>query len=121
MVNAHSAEDDIAAFAAVVGFTRKIQATTAGVQDSDANGPLSPGRYLIQAIFNGNAIIWISFGKFEKGVTIDMPNDVPAFPLSNSVLIAIEFHVRKGVDDRIGARTSTGTADVYITKVSRDL
>lgn len=116
----HRSSDDLAFFAAALGPTIELEADVTGDQTSDDVGALEPGRYLVQLRATVDDITWITVGPFVKGDPITAHNDVPAFPLSRIGLMAVEFHVRKGLNDRVAARTAAGTSSVYITKVSYD-
>jgi hypothetical protein len=118
---AHNGDDDIAFFAADLGETRELSATTTGAQTTDTDGALEPGRYLIQIVdATAGAIVWIIRGRFERGAPLSLSaGPGPArIPLSTQALVAIETHVREGDSDRIGAITNTGVATVYLTRVS---
>jgi hypothetical protein len=121
----HKADDDLAYFAASLGRTVKLLAVAGGsVQLPDDGGPLVPGRYLIQILDVSvvGAQVWVVAAKFEKGLPpISVPTDAPAFPFAMEGVIALETNVRLGDSDQIAARTSAGTATVYITKISRPL
>lgn len=125
MAGQHRADDDLAYFAATLGRTVKLLAGAEGsVQLPDEGGPLPPGRYLIQIldVTEIGARVWVVAVPFEKGEPpISVPADVPAFPFAVEGVIALETNVRKGDSDQIAARTSAGTATVYITKISRPL
>lgn len=117
-MNSHRGDDDIAFFAANLGLTHALMFDTNGANLADAQGPLKPGRYLVQLRKEDNGYAWVSVGKWERGNPIAAPAAVPAFPMSNVGLVAVEFHVREGVNDRIAARTESGSAVLYITLVS---
>jgi len=120
---AHRGVDDIYFFAAAVEQTRLLAASVVSAQIPDAGGPLTPGRYLIQVLnqTDASALVWIKFGAFATGVVLTAttrPGE-KKMPLTASGIFAIELHVLKGDSDRIAAITTAGTADVYITRVSR--
>src|SRR5688500_18425020 len=104
-------KDDIAFFAANLGRTYAIGADATGVQLTD-NERLPEGRYLIQLRTLVDDYVWITVRPFVAGEAVTAYNAPPAFPMSRLGLIAMEFHVRKGVNDRISARTSAGVATV---------
>jgi hypothetical protein len=66
------------------------------------------------------AVTWVRTGPFEKGVALDIVAGVPWFPLRSDGIVALEIHVRKGHNDRVAAITDTGSATLYITRISRD-
>jgi hypothetical protein len=120
--DAQRGDDALYYFAANLGRTRKLVVSIAAIQLPDADGPLTPGRYLIHVDdFSppGKQKIWVRMGKFEKGKTLAVAADVPHFPMSLTGIMGIEVHVRKGDNDRLAAISSEGSAAVYITQVSR--
>lgn len=116
-------DDAIAFYAADLGETRALAATTSGDQTTDVDGALVPGRYLIQIVnvSDSAAIVWIHAGAFEKGkpITLAAGPGRRRAPLSTQSVVAIETNVLKGDSDRIGAITTVGTATVYVTRISR--
>ncbi len=130
---AHAGDDDIAYYAASLGCTRKLDVTSAPTQLTDADGPLEPGRYLLQARFGSgsNSDIWVAMGPFEKGETLVVAADVPHFPFLENGVIAIEVNVRPvpkqqkatraqdRPNNQVAAVTSSGSATLYITAISR--
>ncbi len=121
---AHRGDDDIAFYAADIGITFHLSATSGSpVQTTDAEGPLPEGRYIIQAlnISTDSALVWIGFGAFEQSTTLALTAGVGTrrIPLSAGGLIAVETNILKGYSDRVAAITSAGAADVYLTLVSR--
>jgi hypothetical protein len=122
MGTAQRGDDAIAFYAASLGRTTKLSAVAAAsTQTTDVDGALPSGRYLIQIlnVVPATAIVWVKAGPFEVGVVVTAEAGVPSFPLSREAIIAIEFNVVKKDSDRIAVRTSAGTADVYITRISR--
>jgi len=120
--SAHRGDDDIAYFEAAIEETVALAATVAGAQTTDNYGALTPGRWLIQAqAFSvATALCWVQVGAFVKGSPISLASGagLKKYPLSDK-LPAIEFNIRKGVDDRVGVIMSAGTADVLLSRVSR--
>jgi hypothetical protein len=124
LVDSHTAEDDNAFFAASLGATRKLSVSTTPSQLPDADGPLPPGRYLVHVVDYqppGKTRVWWRVGKFEKGDTLPIAAGVPYFPFRVDGIGAMEINVREGFDDRIAAVTDTGTATLFITRISRDI
>ena len=82
---------------------------------------LPPGRYVLHIadVSSDGAKVWVAMGKFAKSVTLVVVASVPHFPMSATGIIAIEVNIRKGDNDQIAAITSAGTANLYITQVSR--
>lgn len=117
-MDGHRGDDDIAFFAANLGHTYELSFDANGANLSDAQGALVPGRYLIQLRMNGNGYAWVSVGKWVAAAPIPTPAAPPAFPMSNAGIVAVEFHVRQGVNDRLAARTESGSAKLYATRVS---
>ncbi len=123
MSDGHRVTDDIAFYAADIGDTIVLAASAAGAQTPDvgAAGALPPGRYLVQArnLSVATAVVWVHVGSWVTAVPIVLTVGAGRrrVPLSAEVP-AIEFHVRKNDSDRIGAITSSGTADVWITRIS---
>lgn len=124
MAGAHEGDDDRAFYHASIGITFALLAVgVAGAQTSDDDGALLPGRYLIQV---GNfsdpaALCWIHVGAWEESspLALGAVAGRKRVPFVQGGLIAIETNVLTGDSDRIGAQSSIGTCDVYITKVSR--
>ena len=118
------AGDEVGFFAAAIEVTRSLSLSTTSVQLTDAQGPLAPGRYVIQLRPASSAEIWcwVHAGPFIKGdvITATTGEGRNRFPLSNAGLIAIEFHVRRDVNDRIAAVLESGSGTLYISKVSWD-
>lgn len=119
--SAHSGFDDKSFYEADIGETTVLSATAVGVQTADAVGALPPGRYLVQArtFSDPTATCWILTGKYVASTPIALAASAGAqrIPLSPEVP-GVEFHVRKGYSDRVGAITSAGTATVYLTRIS---
>ena len=124
MGDAQRGDDAIAFFAAHLGSTRRLQASsTTPVQLLDDDGPLRPVRHLIH-IANLNKpgeSVWIKMGKFEKGATLGVTTAPPDFPMNPATIFAIEVNVRKGENDQIAVIISGNgaSANVYITEISR--
>jgi hypothetical protein len=123
--NAHRGDDDIAFYAADIGDTALLSASVTPAQLSDAHGPLPSGRYIIQVVNlsgTGKQLVWVGQGPFVPGgvMAIAAAPGKDRIPLSQQALVAIETNVVKGFSDRIAAVTSGGTAEVYITRVSRE-
>lgn len=123
MAGQHRADDDIAFYAADLGPTRRLSVSTTPAQLPDEDGPLLPGRYVLfvddmDASFTK---AWVRLGAFIKGAVLPVQADVPWFPLSATGLVFIEFHVREKVNDRVAAVTGAGTANLYISLISRDV
>jgi hypothetical protein len=122
---AHRGDHDIAFYEAAIEDTFTLTATTSGLTEapSDADGPLPPGRYLIQVRgISSTQVVWIHVGKFVKGAPLAPSNPIGPgtrrFPLT-SAIVAIETHCLKGYSDRISAQVSTGASvPVYISRVS---
>lgn len=120
----HRSDDDIAFFAADLGPTRKLACSVASASPPASEGPMTPGRYLIQIHnLSGNMrqIVWLTMGKFDKAAPLVALAVPPAFPLNLAAIAAIEVHVRKDVNDQLAAIAGAGTADLYFTLVSRDV
>lgn len=119
---AHNGEDDIAFFAADIGYTRLLDLTTTIAFPPDAEGPLPPFRYLVQVLdMSAGATCWVHFTKFEKTdqPVVATPGAAGDQRIPLKALAAFEVNVRKGYNDRIGALVSTGTGKIAITAVSR--
>lgn len=122
--SAHNGEDDIAFFAADVGYTYVMALSTALTTLPAALGALVPGRYLIQiGGLSAGAVAWVHFDKFQD----DPPNIVTPtgagpqrVPIMSSSVVAIETHAVKGYSDRLSAILTSGSAVLYATRVSRD-
>lgn len=122
---AHNGEDDIAFFAADIGFTYVLPLTTTLSVMPSADGALVAGRYLVQVVgLTTGAIAWLHFDHYQKDVPPD-PSPLTGqgpqrVPLSAAAIIAIETHVKKGYSDRLCGLVTSGTATLYATLVSRD-
>ena len=121
---AHNGDDDIAFFAADVGYTYVLPLTTDLTTLPAALGALVPGRYLVQVGgLNTGAIAWIHFDAYQDDPpAINTPTGAgkQRVPLMPTGLIAIETHAVKKYSDRISGIVTTGTATFYVTRVSRD-
>lgn len=116
------ADDDAWVYHADIGYTYDLPIGPGGAQLTDAQGPLSPGRWLVQLRTTFTAQwAWVILGPFEKGSPIALTAGAgrQRIPLSRASVIAAEFHVRKGYNDRIGGITESDTANLLITQVSR--
>lgn len=126
-VNAPLDGDYIAYFSADIGFTyvMAIAAAPALVQNTDAEGPLAPGRYLaaIRDVSDAGALVWLHVGPFVKSAILApaaATGQGPArMPLNDNGFV--EFTVVKGHNDRVAATVATGTATLHLTRVSRDV
>jgi hypothetical protein len=107
-----------------LGRTVALAAVAASVVSSggtnDANGPLPPGKYLVQATSPGGTdLVFIDAVPFVKNETASWAAKPAAPPATPLIRGWVEIHVRKDHNDRIVARTTGGTATVYVTQVSR--
>jgi len=124
-MGSHRGDHDIAFFEAAVEETRKVTVTAAGLtQFPDADGPLTPGRYLIQAVgISAGQDCWLHVGQFAAGVALapaigPVVGGPKRFPLTTSVP-AIETHVLSGYSDQMAFQLSAGAnIVVYVTRVS---
>lgn len=116
----HTAEDDVAFFAATLAETVELAASAVAAQTPDAGGPLPPGRYLIQVLDfqNTNTKCWVRLVKFVKSTPAIVAAAVPNFPMSPEGVVAIEVNIREGHNDRLEAITQGGNATVYATRIS---
>lgn len=119
---AHRGDHDIAFYEADIGETRVLNVSTAFTETADEDGPLIPGRYLVQLMDSAptNLKCWVHVGPFEAGETL---GGVAApgrrrIPLSRQAAVAVELNVQTGHNDRIGGITSAGSATLYVTRVS---
>jgi len=125
MSQAHHGDDDLAFYHADIGETRgPLQANAvAPVQFADVLGPLSPGRYLIQVTDlggSGRQFVWVGMGAYGSTIPLTASAGLQRFPFSSGGLIALEVNVRRGYNDQVAAITTSSTADVYVSKVSRE-
>jgi hypothetical protein len=111
--------DDLADFYnADIGVGVTLALTTAAAQTTDAMGPLPPGRYLVQVVPAApGVIVWMAQRRFVKARTEVLTAAAPAFPFAQ--IFAMEVSVRKGFSDRFVALTSSSTAAMYISQISR--
>ena len=120
---AHRGDDDLAFYAADIGETRLVSADAlSNQQTTDADGALVPGRWLVQVFPTDSAAkVWVGFGKFVAAVVLSSPvgPGKQRIPCSGKTIIAFETNVLKGYSDRAVARTTVGTAEVYLTLISR--
>lgn len=117
-------------YEAVIEDTRQLNVSDAFAQSSDQQGPLTPGRWLVQLVAPSDtaALCWVHVGEFEKTVSID-PGGTQAgpgprrIPLSGDGVTAFEYNVLQGYNDRIGAIMDTGgtTATLLFTRISTQL
>lgn len=111
-------DDELDFYDADIGRTIEVGLTTVAAQTTDAEGALSPGRYLIQVTTSSDTdIAWMKVAPFVKGGTADVAAAVPNMPFR--IVKAIEYNVRKGASDRIEGIMGTGTGTLTITKISR--
>lgn len=120
-----NATDERLFFQAAIGGSLRVALTIASAQTSDAQGALPPGKYLVQ--FLGlTGVAWIRANKFVPGETITavVPGVIPApgdrvneFPIDPAIARSFTLHVRNGINDRIAAILSAGTATMIITKL----
>lgn len=121
-MTAHTADDDIAFYAAALGLTRALSLTPVAAQIADADGALPAGRYMLHLgdVSDDSAVVWVRTVKWNKDVDYAVPTAPPAFPMRPSRIMAIEFNVREGVNDQVAAIVTAGTATLYVTKLSFD-
>jgi len=125
---AHRGDHDIAFYEAAIENTFTLNAIVGALTEAptDLDGPLPPGRYLIQLVGASDAavIAWVHVGKFVAGTPLAPANPVAAgtkrIPLSPSSIIAIETHALQGYSDRIAVQSVGGTVTVHITRVSNE-
>lgn len=122
-MSAHDARGDdvIAYYASTIGFTRALGVSAISAQVPDEQGPLEPGRWLLQLLDRQSAATraWLAFGPFRRGEPLVAVVGPPYFPMSGRGLIALEFNVRRGDNDRVAAVAENGTATLYLTRLSR--
>lgn len=123
MGNAHRGDHDIAFYEARIGYTYSatLAADTPTFLNNDADGPLPPARYLIQAfnVSDTSVVVWVGFSPFEKpGSAVSIAGAGRARVPLNSNVVAIETNVLPKTDDRITLEAVGGTATVYATIVS---
>ena len=118
----HRGDHDIAFYEAALEETYELGVSTAFDETSDDDGPLIPGRYLIQLVAptSSATLAWVHAGAFEKGASLGGTADAGTkrFPLSGDGVKAVEFHVLKGYSDRIGVIAEAGTGRLLISRVS---
>lgn len=115
-------------FAAAIGASFRLGLNTSSQQTDDIQiGAIPPGKYFVQVIGLGANTCWIKTGAFEKGVALPdavVPGAVAAgasdrvneFPLVATGVESLVLHVREGVNDRIAAILTAGTATLVMTK-----
>ena len=114
-------DDAVAFYAALLGATTLLAAGVVASQTPDADGPLQPGKYLVQvADIAGGGTTWLKMVPFVKGNVEVLAAGVPAFPMKPGLALSFTVNVLKGVNDRVVAVTSAGTSNVYLTRISRD-
>lgn len=105
-----------------IGETLVVALTGASAQTSDAQGALSPGRWLVQVVDPTNRT-WIRFGPFVAAGTLTAvaaqgPQRIPIDP--DGMVRAFEILIRPNHNDRVaGIVESGGTATLWLTKISR--
>lgn len=114
-------DDVIAYYAGTLGFTRALDVGPTSTMIPDAEGALEPGRYLVQLLdcSASGMKAWLAFGAFARAGTVVAAAGPPHFPLGPRGLIALEFNVRKGDNDRVAVIGDGGTARLYLTRISR--
>lgn len=121
---AHRGDHDVAFYEAAIKESYVLSVGTSLVQTSDADGPLRPGRYLIQLVnpSSDTALCWVHVGKFAKGTALAGGTGAGRnrIPLSRQAIVAVETHVLKDDSDRIGAEMTAGSATLIITRVSTE-
>ena len=121
---AHNGDDDIAFYAADVGYTYVLPLTTGLSTLPAVDGALVPGRYLVQVGgLTTGAIAWVHFDAYQDDPpAISNPTGAgrQRVPLMATGLIAIETHAVAKYSNRISGIVTSGTATLYVTRVSRD-
>lgn len=125
--SAHRGDHDIAFYEAAIENTAALTAVAGSLAEtSDDNGPLPPGRYLIQAPDIGlGQVVWVHVGKFTKGAPLTPSSPIAAgekrFPLTTAI-VAVETHVLGGYSDRIATQLNAGPdVTLYISRVSSEV
>jgi len=124
--SAHRGDHDVAFYEAAIENTVGLTAS-AGVltQTVDTDGPLPPGRYLVQAVGLGaTQVCWVHVGPYVNGTLLTPlgPTGPGArrFPLT-STIVAIETHILRGYSDRVGVILNAGAAvSVFLSRVSTE-
>lgn len=124
MGNAQQGTDAQDYYAATLAETRYLAVTSSQSQLSDSDGPLIPGRYLMHISDSAPAgsppKVWVAMGPFAKGVTLAVSAATPhGPPFQDGRVLALEVNVRKGYNDQVAAITSSGSAVLYMTRISR--
>jgi len=104
-----------------LGPTRAVTVgSAASTHNTDAEGALAPGSYLVYATSPGGSdVVWVKFIPYVVGETpTAMLAAVPATPLLAGVQ-PFEVHIRPGHNDRVVVRATGGTAVLYLTQRSR--
>jgi hypothetical protein len=125
--SAHSGDHDKAFYEAAIEETFGATATSASLTNvnTDDDGALVPGRYLLQAagtLVPGQTL-WVHRGRFTAGTALSPIGGAavagPArFPLT-ATIVALEFHVLGGYSDRIAVQLGSGSdVTVYLSRVS---
>lgn len=92
--------------------------------NSDAQGPLPPGRYLIQVanLSTTGIVLWLHFGRFEKSAPLAPSSPTSSgrnrIALSLDDRLGIELHLLGGEHDRVAAQAVGGTCDVILSRIS---
>lgn len=122
MGNAHRGDHDIAFYQADIGETRALLVTIAGEELVEEEGPLTPGRYLLQFFQTSgapSAICWVHVGAWAEGDISPTAGSGPQrIPLSAQSIIGVEYHVIEGYNDRVAAIMTVGAGTLYMTRVS---
>lgn len=124
-VNGPTEGDYIGYYSADIGFTweQAVAVTPTLTTNSDAAGPLEPGRWLAVArnFSTATALMWLHVGAFEKGTPLapaaPTGQGPSRIPLSQNGFV--EFTVVEGYNDRFAATMSAGTGTLHLTKISR--
>lgn len=119
---AHRGDHDKAHYEADIGETRAITVTIAGEELVEEEGPLIPGRYLLQFFQTSgapSAICWVHVAPWEEGAI--GPTTGPGLqrvPLSGQAILGIEYHALTDHNDRVAAILTAGTGVLYMTRIS---
>lgn len=102
-----------------LGNARILALTNVSAQTPDAAGPLPPGRYILLIRAVAGQWAWVRTEPFVKTATVTAAVNT-GFPLSPDGLLAVEFNVRKGHNDRIaGILEAAGSATLYILPLAK--
>jgi len=102
-----------------------VDTTAGGLQTADAHGAIPPGRYLVQGVGLGANSMKVVAAPFVSGATLSIA--IVAAPaagvtdLDDGILLTSSgasffLHVRAGVNDRLAAIMSAGTATLEMLK-----